>query len=492
MRKYFFFMTGPSHWYEAAVELFNKGVAKPELWIGDWRHEENAAKTFGSSAVYSLDILKFKPWMLELDYESTKLSSFYKSPNYLRAKDRCTKMMDRLDKFGSFSRNDREIFFHSIITWGVKKFDELRPDFLIVVENSHSHPQYALLEIALFFDIPVYKFNSWMFLPLLTFENVNKSKLVHKKENFNNDLRNHFITVIIDFIDLVSSKKQYEPVYLRKQRVESQKFNIFKKNIKNFPMNFLRQLKINLFNKWSGTYDPINPFNDGFISQMIKISNRRKNLDNLFQKHLISIKSKEFIYFALHYEPERTTNPDGGDFHDQFIAIMNLRAITPNSVEILIKEHPTQLRNSEVGYLGRSPLFYKLIDSLPGLKLIPSNTDSRSLIKESLFVASIAGNVAVEAAILSKPALIFGSSWFRNCPNIINWHDEITFDEIINSDIKSVEDIKKYFIDLMDDFSFPGFHNIATANRFQNFQDKLFKQEQLRFTVNMLEALFIE
>ena len=50
----------------------------------------------------------------------------------------------------------------------------------------------------------------------------------------------------------------------------------------------------------------------------------------------------DYVYFPLHYEPERTTNPDGGIFHDQFIALCNLRKLVPENIKILIKEHQSQ------------------------------------------------------------------------------------------------------------------------------------------------------
>ena len=66
----------------------------------------------------------------------------------------------------------------------------------------------------------------------------------------------------------------------------------------------------------------------------------------------------EFVYFALHFEPERTTNPDGGFFHDQFLAIIHLRKILPEDVNIFVKEHPSQFKVIDRGLKGRSPLFY--------------------------------------------------------------------------------------------------------------------------------------
>ena len=67
------------------------------------------------------------------------------------------------------------------------------------------------------------------------------------------------------------------------------------------------------------------------------------------------------LYFALMHEPERTTNPDGGDFHEQLLAILKIRDITPKDIDIYVKEHPSQFYLEERGAKGRSPLFYNLL-----------------------------------------------------------------------------------------------------------------------------------
>ena len=73
---------------------------------------------------------------------------------------------------------------------------------------------------------------------------------------------------------------------------------------------------------------------------------RRKNLNKAARINISKIDlSKKYVYFPLHFEPERTTNPDGKEFQDQFIALTKLRQIIPEDIDIVVKEHPTQLRS---------------------------------------------------------------------------------------------------------------------------------------------------
>ena len=58
---------------------------------------------------------------------------------------------------------------------------------------------------------------------------------------------------------------------------------------------------------------------------------RRKNLNKAAS--IVTSKrdlSKEYVFFPLHFEPERTSNPDGREFHDHFIVISKLRELIPS------------------------------------------------------------------------------------------------------------------------------------------------------------------
>ena len=45
--------------------------------------------------------------------------------------------------------------------------------------------------------------------------------------------------------------------------------------------------------------------------------------------------------------------------------------------------------------------------------------DNIELIKNAELTATITGTVALEASILGRKAITFGSTWFPGCPNII-------------------------------------------------------------------------
>ena len=103
-------------WFEAAINLYKEGIAIPVFWLGDDRLYERARKYFGSY-VHSMNDLVHYPENLEkIDYKG-EYQEFFFSDNFLRAKDRCLKMMDRLDFFGQFNRLDRECVFFKLASF---------------------------------------------------------------------------------------------------------------------------------------------------------------------------------------------------------------------------------------------------------------------------------------------------------------------------------------------------------------------------------------
>ena len=111
------------HWFDIAVKLKENKIAEPVLWIGDHNHLDRARSKFGEEVVKDLDFFKFKSHKIsDLNYKG-KLNAFFNSTNYLIAKDRSLKMMDRIDEITMLSRLDRETIFHQTVIWTLDKIE---------------------------------------------------------------------------------------------------------------------------------------------------------------------------------------------------------------------------------------------------------------------------------------------------------------------------------------------------------------------------------
>ena len=319
-------MTGCDHWLEVASELKNKGIANPILWLGDDVHLENAKKLFGKAAV-SMDKTRFYPFTLgEVQYAG-QFAGFWQSENYYRAKERCLKMLDRLDLYGSFGRKDKEIYFHNLVLWGLKYLDENFPDALIMSESPHSHNQYVIYEICLYACIPMFRFNHYYVGPLIYLIRYDTGELISKNllnTQCGKTLLGYIEKYCKNFTQVAKVKEpNYLPKYLKSQ-TENIKLGKLFKRIRDFIIpSLLREIKYDIkrfirYGILKNNYDPINPCEFNFIQRTL-INNKlkvnlAKEIKSLQNCHYFE---QDYVYFPLSFEPERTTNPDGGYFHDQ-------------------------------------------------------------------------------------------------------------------------------------------------------------------------------
>lgn len=115
---------------------------------------------------------------------------------------------------------------------------------------------------------------------------------------------------------------------------------------------------------------------------------------------------KYAVYF-LHYQPEKTSLPEGFGFTQQVNAIRALRACLPRDVRLLVKEHPATYNFMCLpGY--RTPAFYRSIDAMQGVSLLDISCDNFEVIDGAVCVSTLSGTVGVEALIRGVPVVYFG------------------------------------------------------------------------------------
>ena len=134
--------------------------------------------------------------------------------------------------------------------------------------------------------------------------------------------------------------------------------------------------------------------------------------------------SKNFVYAPLNVQPEQSTSPQGDMFADQILMIEILASVLPKGWLIYVKEHPIQWLRSGVEFSSSKYRgYYKKISEIKNVCLVPVETSSNRLIKESQAVAAISGAAGWEAVLRSKPAMIFGYPWYLDCPGLFRVSD---------------------------------------------------------------------
>lgn len=137
-----------------------------------------------------------------------------------------------------------------------------------------------------------------------------------------------------------------------------------------------------------------------------------------------------FCVLFLHYQPERTTVPDGGLFGAQLNALVTLRASLPRNIRLLVKEHPSTFRY-RCDPLARDPDFYQKVSSIEGVDWIDISTDNFELIDKAFVTATITGTVALESLVRGTPSIMFGWSYFGKSEGFLPYSDSAGLDSFI-------------------------------------------------------------
>lgn len=481
MIKYIFFTTGAHPWFDLASKLHDKDIATPVIWIGDPRHEKSARQKFGDAVVHSMDTLVHFPWRISGIEYSGHHHAFFTSAAYYRAKDCAIKMLDRLDVYGTLSRIDREVYFKNICIWGLANIEKSKPDLLITTESPHSHAQYALYEISKYLDIPCYKLKPWPIVPLVTLESMDDGSMISAPMSKEHDVHQRIRSSIKQYVNGLTELQQndrYETEYLNLQRRSS---SLAGRLNRYFSMPFLRLWGSRIYQRLKFSrrreYSPLSPSLVNLMFSMMLVNAKRKYLNYNYSRYCDTTPdlNRPYVYFGLHYEPERNTNPDGHEFHDQILALIKLRSILPENVQIYVKEHPSQLYKSMRGHQGRSPLFYSQLKNIKGIKLIGMEVHSMTLMRNSVFVSTITGSLGNEAAILGKLALIFGDAWYAGMPNVVKWTECLTFEGLTSYPINTPEQVIAYFVAQFEANYVVGCHNTSGESRFRSYLNPEFR-----------------
>jgi len=467
MVRYFFFMTGNPVWFRIAKDLYEEEVAEPVLWFGDDRLNAMATEVFEDAVVKMLDMVH-RPYSLpEVNYAG-EYAEFFQSEDYIRAKDICFKMMDRFDMYGAFSRLDREAYFHKLTIWCLKTVHEKKPDALLMIERPHSHSQYLLYRVCKYLDVKIANFKACPLFPLnyLQYDEVHSVEKVMESDP---EIWREFESTLAGYIDELSALSEsgdsHSPSYMQRQRRDAKLDRKIKKFIFNDSKLIWKDFKHHVGNRLRGVYSPINPYRYGLIRRLWSKNTRRKNLRRFCQAATEQFDfSESFVYYPLHYEPERTTTPDGGDFYDHMVALVALRKLLPDHLKIVVKEHPSQFFLADKGSRGRSPLIYDVFKSVKGVVFVGTEGDSMDFIRRSSCVATLTGSVGIEAAIMGKKAITFGYTWYYDCPNTFAWREDLSFSEIENQPIADASTIHAFILEKLRKHGVPAMENMSASN----------------------------
>lgn len=150
------------------------------------------------------------------------------------------------------------------------------------------------------------------------------------------------------------------------------------------------------------------------------VLNKKRNLYSHYENLAFNAKtSTKYFVFFLHYQPERTSLPEGYHYYQQLFLIRQLAMSLPVGYELIVKEHPSTFTGVyDPRY--RNKEFYNSINSIQNVKCVSLNQNSFELIDKSTGVISITGTVGIEALLRGKQVYTFGVASYRIFGNVYN------------------------------------------------------------------------
>jgi hypothetical protein len=220
---------------------------------------------------------------------------------------------------------------------------------------------------------------------------------------------------------------------------------------------------------------------------------QQRKLLQFWESHsnpLDNFKDKHSVYFPLHFQPERSTDPESGSYTQQIMVVKLLLSLLPNEWVILVKEHP---RQNSTGYPNfrrfhfRSISEYKELFSLKRVVPISMNVSSDSIIPNVNLTASCTGSIIWEGMLKGKPSISFGNHWHNSCNSSPHINDILTGKVSLEDLLKKTkDDVKKD----LEGFITNNQHSFVNSSNSSQFASKSNQKRKLLIK-NLKDAIVI-
>ena len=271
--------------------------------------------------------------------------------------------------------------------WAVKfymAYKAERPKFLVSASTPHQAKWYIRLRVAESLEIPIYIFQTSR-IQGYSYLCLGLQREAKRLDDFRTPDK-RYITEAQSYLGRCKAKYMDAIPFYERERIIRQKGKLFR------PTRLIKDF-------W---YKP-------------EIINNTWKCWKALERNSVSLSrvgKKKCAIFYLHYQPERTTLPEGYGFTQQLRAIITLRSALPSDFVLLVKEHPSIFTNI-CSPTARDVDFYEAIARLPGVSWVNIKTDNFELIDSSCLTASICGTVNTESLIRGRPTVIFGIKKFQ-------------------------------------------------------------------------------
>jgi hypothetical protein len=457
---------GRSVWVDVAKYLKISNV-DIRIWLGDMNLDNSARELFPDCNVESFFDVN-KAILKERKINFTPGKNILLNPKFFILKDKVYKIMDRQDDERKYGRLEREAVFYELFNYYYDMIVCEEIDVLIASEAPHSTVGMILYGICEILDIPRYHMMEAGVAPLLHVcrDFYGDTVDVSRGDRSSTEIYKPIFEEYVESFEKIPE----EPLYMvlqKKYDIKKNKMGVFK-----YLELLLKGIKYSRGKRLNNSYVINTPFfkvdNKRSIFSRLTSNRLHTQLENAYMGNVSEIQPDiDYVYYPLHYEPERTSNPDGGLFYQAYDSLMALRAFIPLDIPIYVKEHYSQFTRMLPGYRGKSPYLYDVLASLPNVHLVDPEIKSETLVRNALLTASQTGTACIEAACFEKKAILMGDTWFSGTPNVHDFNELSSFDSLMAKPIDTRKKVLESMIRWIDNKAIPGCVNPSSEEYFR-------------------------
>ncbi len=460
--KVFYVLSDLPDWIALAKNMHKEKGWEPVYWVMTKKCIPELQKTFSFTEIddsMQLNQGNIPAYSLLLPLDDSIIRQ------YLPYEKNVLDMMRRLDPDGkSFTYDERIALYYKHLHYALALFKKYAPSKILFNESPHSPFTYVLYSVAQEQGVEIIRFSpSHIDARVLVSSTVEKTSLYFREKYIQNKKSSKID--LDENLQLYIKKLQGDyktalPSYMKPILEKVPKITSLIKNIKKAFHFIISPPDLYFYTKSPMFHSKLRGI--WFVYYKLKGDIFKKCLHRSYQKYVENLDlSSQYIYVPLHYQPEKTTNPEGGVFSDQSLMISLLAQTVPKGWKIFVKEHPSQFSSRLEGERGRTKHFYKDLLKFENVHFASLSVSSFDLIDASQAVAVVTGTAALESIIRAKPALLFGNVWFQDCEGVFMCKTSKDVKKaILNLECHAIEEKNIFaFFNALQVYSLPAYLN---------------------------------
>ncbi|GAA0547427.1 hypothetical protein ABNG02_06405 [Halorubrum ejinorense] len=466
-------------WVDTVDNISKEADIQPCYWIVNSNEVDRDINNLFPDCVVH-DIYDCRKGILPEEYSSFEFSEYPVDEDILttfrETESTVLSMMDRADMGNAtdegFSYGERLRHYHNLLSQWRYIIDKLEIDYSIFSDIPHNAATYVLYRVCREQGVETV---------LITRTTVNdrcytRSRIHHTNDVFGNESDNDSLSPELkEYLDQIRGDyTTAEPEYMQNQNPYLPNLN---HSIREYIVKWWYFSPTSVLKRDKQLYSDSRMNKYSWLLYRFRAEIYKQRLKHEYANRSIHPDlTNKFLYFPLHYQPERTTSPEGGDFVNQYLAIELLANVLPNHIKIFVKEHPSQFSFQPDGDRGRTVEDYEFLNSINQVSLVEQNTSSFDLIDSSIAVSTVTGTAGWEGLVRLTPSLVFGDAWYSACPGCfkVKTKEEVSsaINRILNGINIKKRDIENFLIKI-DDISEVVTQNPANKNAHQENVDSL-------------------